>query len=97
MKRSSILAVCVSLVAAGGCVPEEKYRAAKMEAENYRGQLSSAQVDVAAAQQKADALQKQLDALNANSGNALGLVNNLRQQRDGQGRCRRGAARAADE
>ena len=42
-------------------------------------------MDVAvAAQQKADALQKQLDALNANSGNAVGLVNNLQQQLAGK-------------
>lgn len=83
MKRSSILGGLV-LVAAAGCVPEEKYRAAKMEAENYRQQLSGAQVDVASAQQKADALQNQLDALNANSGNAVGLVNNLQQQLAGK-------------
>ena len=83
MKRSLILSSLV-LVSAVGCVPEEKYRAAKMEAENYRQQLAGAQVDVAGAQQKADALQKQLDALNANSGNAVGLVNNLQQQLAGK-------------
>jgi chemotaxis protein MotB len=83
MKRSLILGSVIALAAAG-CVPEEKYRAAKMEAENYRQQLSGAQVDVASAQQKADALQKQLDALNANSGNAIGLVNNLQQQLAGK-------------
>ena len=80
MKRSLILSSLVIAAAAAGCVPEEKYRAAKMEAENYRQQLAGAQVDVAGAQQKAEALQKQLDALNANSGNAVGLVNNLQQQ-----------------
>ncbi|HEX8322452.1 MAG TPA: OmpA family protein [Tepidisphaeraceae bacterium] len=83
MKRSSILGSLV-LVAAAGCVPEEKYRAAKMEAENYRQQLAGAQVDVASAQQRADTLQKQLEALNANSGNATGLVNNLQMQLAGK-------------
>ena len=70
MKRTLIVGMAV--LAAAGCVPEEKYRAAKMEAENYRGQMSSAQTSATAAQQKADALQKQLDALNSNSGKRLG-------------------------
>lgn len=78
MKRSLMIGTLV--LAAAGCVPEEKYRAAKMEAENYQGQLNSAQTATTAAQQKADALQRQLDAMNANSGNAVGLVNNLQQQ-----------------
>ena len=63
-----------------GCVPVEKYRASKMEAESLQEQLSKAQGDVLAAQQKADALQKNQDMLNANSGNAMSLVNNLQQQ-----------------
>ena len=78
MKRSLLVGTMV--LAAAGCVPEEKYRAAKMEAENYRDQMNSAQTTASASQQKADALQKQLDAMNANSGNAVGLVNNLQQQ-----------------
>ncbi|MGN6726085.1 MAG: OmpA family protein [Tepidisphaeraceae bacterium] len=80
MKRSSVLLTFATLAMVTGCVPEEKYRAAKMEADQYRGQLSDAQANISSAQAKADALQKQLDALNANSGNAVGLVNNLQQQ-----------------
>ncbi|MDB5324741.1 MAG: hypothetical protein JWM57_310, partial [Phycisphaerales bacterium] len=40
MKRSLIFSSLVLAAAAAGCVPEEKYRAAKMEAENYRQQLA---------------------------------------------------------
>ena len=80
MKRSSVLFTLATLAMVTGCVPEEKYRAAKMEADQYRGQLADSQSNISSAQAKADALQKQLDALNANSGNAVGLVNNLQQQ-----------------
>lgn len=79
MKRSLIVGSLISL-AAVGCVPEEKYRAAKMEAENYRQQLAGAQANELSSQQKADALQKMVDAMNANQGNATGLVNNLQEQ-----------------
>ena len=79
MKRQ-ILFLAISSIALTGCVPVEKYRAAKMEAESLQEQLGKAQGDVSAANQRADAAQKQLDALNANGNNAMGLVGNLQQQ-----------------
>lgn len=80
MIRKPLLLAAASLALTTGCVPVEKYRAAKMEAESYQEQLSKAQSDVLAAQQKAESAQKQLDALNSNGNNAMGLVGNLQQQ-----------------
>lgn len=79
MKRQ-FLVLAASSFALAGCVPVEKYRASKMESESLQEQLSKAQGDVLAAQQKADTAQKQLDAMNAAGGNAMGLVGNLQQQ-----------------
>ena len=80
MVKRSLIVGGLSLVAAAGCVPEEKYRAAKAEAEQYRQQMANAQVDITAAQQRAETLQKQLDALNATSGDAVGMVRNAEQR-----------------
>ena len=84
MVKRSLIVGGLSLVAAAGCVPEEKYRAAKAEAEQYRQQMANAQVDITAAQQKADALQKALDTQITNGGGATALVDNLNKQLAGK-------------
>jgi len=63
-----------------GCVPQEKYNAARLALEAANERLASADRKAEAAAREADAYKKQLDLLAANSGNQSGLVTNLTQQ-----------------
>ncbi len=80
MKSSLVLSAAVSLALISGCVPIEKYNALKLEARQYEESLKSAQTEASAERARAEALQKQLDAMGANSGNAMGLIKNLQEQ-----------------
>ncbi len=80
MKRMLMMTGVLSLGIFAGCVPVEKYNALKLEARQYEEGQKAA--DAAAREQRAraDALQNQLNALNATGGDMAGLVNNLNQR-----------------
>jgi chemotaxis protein MotB len=52
-----------------GCVTQEKYNALKLDRDRYAEQLATAQSEASSANARADALQRQIDAI-ANSGNS---------------------------
>ncbi len=80
MNRSLVLSAAASVAMIAGCVPVEKYNALKVEARQYEESLKSAQTEASSEHARAEALQKRLDAGDANSGNAMGLVGNLQSQ-----------------
>ena len=68
----------LGLAAAGllmtGCVPIERYNALKLESRQYEESLTKASAEAQSERARSQALQAQLDALNANGGNMAGLV-----------------------
>lgn len=75
-----LLAVTGLLVAASGCVSQEKYNALKLDRDALAEQLGKAQNDASAARAEAELAKSNLAALTANGNNYGGLLANLQQQ-----------------
>jgi chemotaxis protein MotB len=69
-----------ALVLTVGCVPQEKYNAARLALEAANERFASADAQAKAATAESDVLRSQLQAIMANSNNQGGLVGNLTQQ-----------------
>jgi chemotaxis protein MotB len=67
-------------LAVTGCVPAEQYAAVKMRAEQLAEQLAHSQTEIAEANAKADAAQRQLQAVNNNGQTTSAMVSNLESQ-----------------
>lgn len=80
MKQFVILSGLTSLAMLAGCVPIERYNALKMENRALEEGLNTARAESAEQRARADALQNQINALNAAGGDMTGLVNNLNQR-----------------
>lgn len=76
---SSFLPLTV-LALAVGCVPQEKYNAARLALEAANERFASADAQAKAATAEADVLRKQMEGLMANAGNQGGLLGNITQQ-----------------
>jgi chemotaxis protein MotB len=63
-----------------GCVPAEQYAGMKMRADQLAEQLGHSQMEVNEANAKAEAAQRQLAALNNNSGTESAMIANLTSQ-----------------
>jgi chemotaxis protein MotB len=63
-----------------GCVPAEQYAAVKMRAEQLAEQLGHSQTEIAEANARADAANRQLAAVNNNGSTNSALAANLQQQ-----------------
>lgn len=80
MKRLAAVGL-FSLIALGtGCVPVERYNALRLEARENEEARNRAAAEVQAAQERADALQKQLDAYLAAGNTSNSLAVSLQQQ-----------------
>jgi chemotaxis protein MotB len=77
-----LLAAVLPVMAAGCVVPNEKYRALRIENEGLRAQLGEAQADVLAAKSQSEALSGQLDRDGRFGQNATQLISNKDQQID---------------
>ena len=67
-------------LAVTGCVPAEQYAGMKMRADQLAEQLGHSQTEIAEANARADAANRQLQALNNNSGTETAMIANLNSQ-----------------
>jgi chemotaxis protein MotB len=72
-----ILSLAVLALLLTGCVSADSYNALKMDRDRYMEQLATSQTDANAAKAKAEALQRQIDAIMGNSGTKEALILNL--------------------
>ena len=80
MHRLLGLSVSFALVAATGCVSQDKYNAMKLAHDSAQERLAAAQRESAAARAEADIAKRNLDAVMNNNGNERGLISNLTSQ-----------------
>ena len=76
---SSFLPLTVLAIAVG-CVPQEKYNAARLALGAANERFASADAQAKAATAESDALRRQVESMMANSGSQSGLADNFRQQ-----------------
>lgn len=73
MKRLAAVGLFSMIALGSGCVPVERYNALRLEARQNEEARNKADAEARAAREKADALEKQLDAIRA-GGNAEGAI-----------------------
>jgi chemotaxis protein MotB len=74
------VALSALALVAGGCIPQEKYNALKIERDQLNDRLAMAQNRVSEAEAKAASWKSQLDILNQSGGNSTALVANYGKQ-----------------
>ena len=80
MKRLAALGLGSLIAVSTGCVPVERYNALRLEARQNEEARNSAESKERAAREKADTLQRQLDALMTSGGTNADLAASLQQQ-----------------
>jgi chemotaxis protein MotB len=77
LKLLGIGAIGITLT---GCVPAEQYAGMKMRADQLAEQLGHSQIEISEANARADAANRQLQALNNNTGTESAMIANLTSQ-----------------
>jgi chemotaxis protein MotB len=80
MKRLAALGLTSLIAVSTGCVPVERYNALRLEARQNEEARNSAESKERAAREKADTLQRQLDALMASGGDTASHARLLQEQ-----------------
>jgi chemotaxis protein MotB len=75
-----LIGIAILGLAVTGCVPAEQYAAVKMRAEQLAEQLAHSQTEIAEANAKADAANRELQAVNNNGSTTSAMVANLESQ-----------------
>ena len=77
---AALLLAPAAAMLAGGCVPQDKYKAQQMQSEALQQRLNQAELDASQANAQAASYKQTLDQMSASGGNMAGLVSNLQQQ-----------------
>jgi chemotaxis protein MotB len=79
-RLTNIIGIGILSIGLTGCVPMEQYAAVKMRAEQLAEQLGHSQTEIAEANAKADAAQRQLAAVNNGTQTNSALAANMQEQ-----------------